>query len=57
MIGFWKKCAEMSMKIQFVVWFEEEGIYEIGILAKEAEFLAFSYPWCPDDSCLQLFLF
>lgn len=42
MIDFWKNCAKVSRKIKFVVWFEEEGIYEIRTLAKEAEFLAFS---------------
>lgn len=42
MIGFWKNCAKISRKLKFVVWFEEEGIYEVGTLAKEAEFLSFS---------------
>lgn len=42
MIGFWKNCALMSRKIKFVVWFVEEGIYEVGTSAKETEFLAFS---------------
>lgn len=42
MVGFWKNCAKMSRKIKFVVRFEEEGIYEVGTLAKEAEFPAFS---------------
>lgn len=42
MIGFWKNCAKMRRKIKCVVWFEEEGIYEVETLAKEAEFPAFS---------------